>query len=239
MVKECSLDYRPDARHWWKLKKDYLVWSDFSFLSFFPSVVRSPYLHLLPPFQDGMADTVDLLLLGAYPGTGARGGQLSSFLMGCLEASPTSSTDPLAPASWRTVCRVGSGLSTNQLAEMQSSLHSVLKKADEEPPSWLSIAPLHKAPFYVVDPRKAPVWELAGTAVLPSPQHTSGYSIRFPRFVRVRPDKDWTMHTSISAMRSLVAPPPRRSFSQASPSSMRRNIASHRPSNRVSVSRRI
>lgn len=57
IVKEASLAYRPDARHWWKLKRDYL---------------------------EGMADTVDLLLLGAYQGSGMRGGQLASFLMGCL-----------------------------------------------------------------------------------------------------------------------------------------------------------
>lgn len=189
-MKERTLEYRPAARHWWKLKKDYL---------------------------DGMADTVDLLLLGAFAGTGARGGQLASFLMGCLEKSPASAAEAHAPLAWRTVCRVGSGLSASQLLDLQAPLHKLMQPISEAgPPPWLSVAPLHAASFYVTDPTKAPVWELAATSVLPSPHHTSGYSLRFPRFVRERSDKDWKTHTSLPSLRALVAPPPRRSFSSLS-----------------------
>jgi len=37
-MKDCAMEYRPGKRHWYKLKRDYL---------------------------DGMADTLDLVLLGA------------------------------------------------------------------------------------------------------------------------------------------------------------------------------
>lgn len=46
-----------------------------------------------------MADSADLVVLGAYFGTGSKGGVMSTFLMGCRDES----------GRWRTVCKVGNG----------------------------------------------------------------------------------------------------------------------------------
>lgn len=45
MIKDCNMEYRPGKRHWYKLKRDYL---------------------------DGMADTLDLVLLGVCANVNAR-----------------------------------------------------------------------------------------------------------------------------------------------------------------------
>ena len=45
-----------------------------------------------------MADTADLVVLGAYFGTGSKGGVMSVFLMGCIDKA----------GKWRTVCKVRS-----------------------------------------------------------------------------------------------------------------------------------
>ena len=67
--------YDPGKRHWLKVKKDYL--------------------------DDGkMADTADLVVLGAWYGTGNRGGIMSIFLMGCYNAETR---------QWCTVTKVHSG----------------------------------------------------------------------------------------------------------------------------------
>lgn len=52
--------YEPGKRHWLKLKKDYLN-------------------------EGAMADSADLVVLGAWFGTGNRGGIMSIFLMGCFD----------------------------------------------------------------------------------------------------------------------------------------------------------
>ena len=58
VLKDKMSTYDPGKRHWLKVKKDYL--------------------------DDGaMADTADLVVLGAWYGTGNRGGIMSIFLMGC------------------------------------------------------------------------------------------------------------------------------------------------------------
>ena len=68
--------YEPGKRHWLKVKKDYLD-------------------------EGAMADTADLVVLGAWYGTGNRGGILSIFLMGCFDGKM---------GKWCTVTKVHSGM---------------------------------------------------------------------------------------------------------------------------------
>lgn len=67
--------YEPGKRHWIKMKKDYLD-------------------------DKGLADSADLVVLGAYYGTGLFGGVKSIYLMGCV--------DPRT-MKWHTVTKVGNG----------------------------------------------------------------------------------------------------------------------------------
>lgn len=58
VLKDTMSIYEPGKRHWLKVKKDYL-------------------------FDGAMADSADLIVLGAWYGTGQKGGMMSVFLMGC------------------------------------------------------------------------------------------------------------------------------------------------------------
>lgn len=45
---------------------------------------------------------------------------------------------------------------------------------------------------------RAPVWEIVGAEFSDSNHHTANkLSIRFPRVVRIRDDKDWEGHTNL------------------------------------------
>ena len=57
--------------------------------------VKKDYLH-----EGAMADSADLVVLGAWLGTGAKGGIMSVFLMGCLDDRSK---------KWCTVSKVGNG----------------------------------------------------------------------------------------------------------------------------------
>lgn len=53
---------------------------------------------------------------------------------------------------------------------------------------------------------RGPVWEIAGSEFSKSSNHTAdGISIRFPRVVRIRDDKDFSNHTNITDLKTLVA----------------------------------
>ena len=60
VLKDRKSTYEPGKRHWLKVKKDYLN-------------------------EGAMADSADLVVLGAWYGTGNKGGLMSVFLMGCYD----------------------------------------------------------------------------------------------------------------------------------------------------------
>ncbi|XBW37680.1 hypothetical protein QEN19_003262 [Hanseniaspora menglaensis] len=158
--------YEPDSRskHWMKLKKDYL---------------------------QGVGDSLDLVILGAYFGKGKRTGAYGGFLLGSYNVD----NDEL-----ETCCKIGTGFSDEDL----SNLHKTLKEYESEiPPS-----------NYIYDSQTKPdVWFFSPKLLLEvlcadlslSPVYKSaidlvgsdrGISLRFPRMIRIRDDKDYTMATS-------------------------------------------
>jgi len=132
-------------------------------------------------YKSEMADTVDLVVVGAFYGRGRRGGKFGTLLMASYNPEK---------GVFETVCKVGSGFSDEDLDKMRDILAPYIVKekpfnvvASIEPDVWV---------------RPALVAEIIGAELTLSPQHTCGYgvmkpgagiSIRFPRFIRWRPDK--------------------------------------------------
>lgn len=80
-----------------------------SWLLFFPVYkMKRDYLE-----EGAMADTADLVVLGAYYGTGNKGGLMSIFLMGVW--------DPAAK-QWCTVARCGNGHDDKTLERLNREL---------------------------------------------------------------------------------------------------------------------
>jgi len=78
-----------------------------------------------------MADTADLVVLGAYYGTGNKGGMKSIFLMGTLNEKTN---------TWLTVTKVGNGFDDKTLDKLQKSIDMVeTKKNSNMIPSWLKV----------------------------------------------------------------------------------------------------
>ncbi|MEJ2770218.1 MULTISPECIES: ATP-dependent DNA ligase [unclassified Stygiolobus] len=139
------------------------------------------WIKLKRDYQSEMADSVDLVVVGAFYGRGKRGGKLSSLLMAAYDAE----TD-----TFYTVCKVASGFSDAELDELQKKLMEI--KIDSKDPRVES----EMEPDIWVQPKY--VAEVIGAEITLSPQHTcckgqiskeAGLSIRFPRFIRWRDDK--------------------------------------------------
>lgn len=139
------------------------------------------WIKLKRDYQSEMADSVDLVVVGAFYGRGKRGGKLSSLLMAAYDPE----TD-----TFYTVCKVASGFSDAELDELQKKLMEI--KIDSKDPRVES----EMEPDIWVQPKY--VAEVIGAEITLSPQHTcckgqvskeAGLSIRFPRFIRWRDDK--------------------------------------------------
>ncbi|RXN22584.1 DNA ligase 3 [Labeo rohita] len=171
VLKDIKGHYEPGKRHWLKVKKDYLN-------------------------EGAMADTADLVVLGAFYGKGSNGGIMSSFLMGCY--------DPESK-KWCTVTKCSGGYDDATLARLQKELDVIkIGKDPSKIPGWLKIVKNYYPDFVIRDPEKAPVWEITGAEFSKSEMHTAdGISIRFPRCTRMRDDKDWKTATNLQQLKEL------------------------------------
>ena len=147
------------------------------------------WIKLKASYTEGLADSADLVIVGAIHGRGKRTGLYGAILASAYDID--SDTYP-------TVCKIGTGFTDEMLAEFKERLdeHKVAKKnpkviSDIEADVWFE-------PIEVI--------EVLGDEITLSPTHPAGrkilkeggLAIRFPRFTgRWREDKDPTQATSV------------------------------------------
>lgn len=148
--------YEPSkrSRNWLKLKKDYL---------------------------DGVGDSLDLCVIGAYHGRGKRTGTYGGFLLGCYNQDT---------GEFETCCKIGTGFSDEMLQQLYDRLKETtldgpkatyVFDSSAEPDVWFQPTVLFEV--LTADLSLSPVYK-AGAATF-----DKGVSLRFPRFVRLRDDK--------------------------------------------------
>ncbi|KPI39900.1 DNA ligase 1 [Cyphellophora attinorum] len=166
--------YEPSkrSRNWLKVKKDYL---------------------------QGIGDSLDLVVLGAYYGKGKRTSWYGAFLLAVY--NPDTQV-------FETVCNIGTGFSEQLLEELHSELseividkptsdysHSTTK--NDQPDVWF------KAKY---------VWEVKTADLTLSPRYRAaieemgagkGISLRFPRFIKKRDDKKPEQATSAEQIKEM------------------------------------
>ena len=119
-------------------------------------------------------DTLDLAVIGAEWGEGKRAHVFGSFLLACQDAGK------LVPLS-----RVATGFSDEQLAEVYELLKDrVTAKAGKE----VSFEPTL-------------VFEVGYSELQASQNYEGGFALRFPRFIRIRDDKDITDIETLESLR--------------------------------------
>lgn len=150
--------YEPSkrSRNWLKLKKDYL---------------------------QGVGDSLDLAVLGAYYGKGKRTNRYGAFLLGCYNSDTE---------QYETICKIGTGFSDENLEEFYKALSATVI---EKPKGYYSYdTASNNQPDVWFQPTM--IWEVLTADLSLSPVYKAGIdtlgkgiSLRFPRFIRVRDDK--------------------------------------------------
>ncbi len=133
-------------------------------------------------------DTVDVVLLGYYRGKGKR----AEFGAGALLAGVYDSDKD----EFETISKLGTGLSDQGWRDIHQRLASL--EVPDKPPRVSSIL----VPDAWLEP--AIVVEVLADEITPSPRHTAGFALRFPRIVSFRTeDKKPEDATSVREIREM------------------------------------
>lgn len=148
----------------------------------------------------GVGDSLDLVVVGGYYGKGKRTNVYGAFLLSCYDAEAE---------TYQTICKIGTGFSEEMLKSHWETLHPL---ETEKPRGDISVG--GAKPDIWFEPKV--VWEVltadlslspiytAAQGVVSNVQHDSqgstnapnckvderGISLRFPRFLRIRDDKN-------------------------------------------------
>ncbi|PIA17920.1 ATP-dependent DNA ligase [Coemansia reversa NRRL 1564] len=158
--------------------------------SYEPSKRSMNWLKLKKDYVDGLGDSLDLVVIGAYYGKGKRVGAYGSFLLACYDPDRE---------EYQSICNIGTGFSDAALESHKAQLD--LNKIESP------------KPYYTVSDKTKPdiwfepiqVWEVKAADLSLSSVYQAAYgevnadkgvSLRFPRFIRVRDDKSPEMATS-------------------------------------------
>lgn len=130
-----------------------------------------------------LADTLDLVVMGYFPGRGKRAQfGLGALLLGVITEA---SDKPI-----KTIAKLGSGMTEVQLADLKQACDAL---AVSDQPAQYDV-PKELVPSVWCQPSM--VVEVAADELTNSPLHTAGIALRFPRLVRVRDDKTWDQATT-------------------------------------------
>ena len=134
-----------------------------------------------------LADTVDCVIMGYTVGKGKRVGfGVGQFLAGIADGD-----------KFKTVTKVGTGLTDEQFRELKKRLSKLQVK--EKPKEYEVNKDLY--PDFWVEPEV--LVELAADEITVSPKHTAGMSLRFPRLIQFRDDKNAKDSTTLSELHQL------------------------------------
>lgn len=187
VVKNLDAPYQAGSRgfHWIKLKATTAALEK---LRAVPRGRASPFGRAGK--EAGLPDTIDCVVMGSYRGRGKR----TAFGVGGLLLGVRGPED-----RYYSLSRLGTGLSDEQLREVLGRIQTLQSR--EQPKE------------YVVEKETSPdIWakpglvaEILADEITLSPRHTAGrkkdgkgYSLRFPRLVRFRDDKNPEDATTVS-----------------------------------------
>ncbi|MBI4141151.1 ATP-dependent DNA ligase [Candidatus Woesearchaeota archaeon] len=138
-----------------------------------------------------MADTFDLAVVGAYHGRGKRGGTYGALL--CAAYNSTADR-------FETVCKLGSGFTDEEL----KTLPKKFRKYETKTKPARVIVHKNLVPDVWFTP--AIVVEVVGAEITQSPIHTAGkgLALRFPRFIKYRPEKKPEQATTVKEIEAMA-----------------------------------
>jgi DNA ligase-4 len=171
------------------------------------------WMKVKPEYMTEFGENLDCLIIGGYYGSGHRGGRLSSFMCGLrvdkndidggkgrvskLEGHTDLSVGA-NPMKFYSFFKVGGGFTAQDYANIKEHTNGKWVDWDRKnPPTQFIDVGNGEIPDVWIKPSDSLVIEVKAASVVESDAFQTRWSLRFPRFRKLRMDKNW--HTALSA----------------------------------------
>ncbi|KAK9318464.1 ATP dependent DNA ligase domain-containing protein [Lipomyces starkeyi] len=164
------------------------------------------WIKVKPEYMLEFGENLDCLIIGGYYGQGKRGEILASFLCGLRVDNEQ---DPDAPPKFWSFCRVGGGFTAAEYGTIRHLTDGQWQKWDSRRPplQYMELAGdknEKEMPDVWILPEKSVVLEVKAASVVPeSEQYRTNVTLRFPRFRRIRQDKNYLTALSLKEFMTL------------------------------------
>ncbi|KAK0722705.1 hypothetical protein B0T26DRAFT_643067 [Lasiosphaeria miniovina] len=169
---------------------------------------NNDWIKVKPEYMSEFGESIDCVVVGGYFGSGHRGGTLSSFLCG-LRVGENFVKTGASPEKCLSFCKVGGGFKAEDYAEIRHHTEGKWKDWDSaKPPSEfieLGGGERHQfeKPDVWVQPKDSVVISVKAASIAQSDQFAIGWTLRFPRFRKLRMDKAWDGGLDIDELEAL------------------------------------
>jgi DNA ligase 4 len=162
------------------------------------------WIKVKPEYMTGFGEEFDCIVVGGYYGSGKRGGILSSFLCGLVvdeERHPPGSH----PQKTYSFCKVGGGFSADDYAQVRHHTDGKWHTWDPKrpPTDVIELAGgdrQFERPDMWIYPADSVVLAVKAAQITGSDQFRQKLTLRFPRFKKLRTDKDWKSALKLSEL---------------------------------------
>ena len=165
------------------------------------------WMKVKPEYLTEFGENLDCSIIGGYYGSGHRGGRLSSFLCGLRvdESQVSRGADPMKFLSF---FKVGGGFTAADYGAIRHQTEGKWRKWDSKRPpnQYIALAGDHlqfERPDEWILPSDSLVIEVKAASVAATDIFKMGFTLRFPRFKKIRSDRKWDNALSISEFFSL------------------------------------
>ncbi|EAQ91162.1 hypothetical protein CHGG_03097 [Chaetomium globosum CBS 148.51] len=171
---------------------------------------NNDWIKVKPEYMSEFGESLDLVVIGGYWGSGRRGGTLSSFLCG-LRVSENFVRSGAAASREKCLsfCKVGGGFKAEDYGEMRHHTEGKWKEWDPaSPPSeFIELGGgerlQYERPDVWIRPSESVVISIKASSFAPSDQFAAGWTLRFPRFRKMRLDKAWDAGMDVDESEAL------------------------------------
>ncbi|CAG8956186.1 hypothetical protein HYFRA_00012103 [Hymenoscyphus fraxineus] len=160
------------------------------------------WMKVKPEYMDEYGEMLDCVVIGGYYGSGRRGGALSSFMCG-LRVDQNHIAAGANPMKCYSFFKVGGGFGASDYATIRHQTEGKWKDWDvKNPPTeFVELAGgdrQRERPDVWIRPCDSIVIQVKASSVDASESFMTRYTLRFPRFQKIRHDKDWKSALSLS-----------------------------------------